>query len=83
MVRVVAIDANNRVSVKPRNALYTQEVEVRCFEKRLRLLVKNGINFELEYLEMSGEVGPNNYLPIASYTPESGYEVNKKVRRTK
>ncbi|CDS36028.1 conserved hypothetical protein [Echinococcus multilocularis] len=78
VVRVVAMDANNRVSVKPRNALYTQEVEVRCFEKRLRLLVKNGINFELEYLEMSGEVGPNNYLPIASYTPESGYEVNKK-----
>ncbi|KAL5970101.1 hypothetical protein TSMEX_002107 [Taenia solium] len=79
VIRVVPMDADNCVRVTPPRALYTQEVKMSCFKRRLYILVNNGIDVsELEYIEMSGEVGPNNYLPIASYTPDSGYEVNTK-----
>ncbi|VDM22888.1 unnamed protein product [Hydatigera taeniaeformis] len=71
------MDADNWVTVKPNRALYAQEVEISCFKERLRLLASNGIDVTgLEHLEMSGEVGANNYLPIATYTSGFGYEVN-------
>lgn len=84
VMRVVPMDADNCVRVTPSKALYSQEVKISCFKKRLYILANNGIDVsELEYIEMSGEVGPNNYLPIASYTPKFGYKVNTKVRISK
>ncbi|KAL5111266.1 hypothetical protein TcWFU_000889 [Taenia crassiceps] len=79
VIRVVPMDDDNSVGVTPPRALYVHEVKISCFKKRLYILANNGIDVsQLEYIEMSGEVGPNNYLPIASYTPEFGYEVNTK-----
>lgn len=74
----VLMDEDNVVTVNPLVAIDTQEVEVSCFKNRASILKKHGID-KITSIEMLGEIGPNNYISIARYQPDKGYQLVTEV----
>ncbi len=82
--RLVVMDENNEITVKPPVATFNQIVNVTCFKGRLSKLKKALRSYftdtQIEYMEMHANLGQSAYVLIASYRPSRGFAIEPEVR---